>query len=226
MLGEFAVEGFGAGEGVRREGEDEDLVVGEAALGDGLGEGDAVDLLAVDGRVVHRAEGDGLLGGLGAGALAIDARGGGHIEAAAGEEVGIVVDAGEGRALVLGPEGAGGAVGFVANHKVEGEGLAAEKGLGGLQHLDGLVGGEDDGQLAGGGFAVGADAPGNHLWARGGRQGEGVGVLAGGVFRRALAAVGRVIRADADRVQGPRGIIAPRHECLVEQGDGGDQEER
>ena len=223
LVGELFVGGV-LGEFALGEGEDEHLVIGQAAFGDGLPEADAVDFLAVEGRVVHGAELDGAFLCLLLGTLGVEARGGGHVEAAAGEDVGVVVDIGEGGFLLFLGDGAGGAVGLVADGEVESEGVAPQFPLGFFDDGDGLVGGEDDGEGVGELLAEVADALGEKVGAGGGRQGQGVGVFLGGVVAFG-ALVGLGVGADADGVEGIGGVVAPGHEGLVEQGDGGDEEE-
>ena len=224
LVGELFVGGV-LGEFALGEGEDEHLVIGQAAFGDGLPEADAVDFLAVEGRVVHGAELDGAFLCLLLGALGVEARGGGHVETAADEDVGVVVDIGEGGFLLFLGDGAGGAVGLVADGEVEGEGVAPQFPLGFFDDGDGLVGGEDDGEGVGELLAEVADALGEKVGAGGGRQGQGVGVFLGGVLAAFGALVGLGVGADADGVEGIGGVVAPGHEGLVEEGDGGHKEE-
>ena len=140
--------------------------------------------------------------------------------------MGIVVDVGEGGFFLFLGDGAGGAVGLVADGEVEGEVLAAEVGaLGLLDDGDGLVGGEDDGEGVGIFLAEVTDAFGEDVGAGGRGQGQGVGVFLGFVFATLDALVGLGVGADADGVEGFGGVVAPGHEGLVEEGDGGDEEE-
>ena len=62
-------------------GEHEHLVVGEDAFLYGVGEVYAIDFVAVDVRVVHRAEDEVVLAGLDFGAFAVEAGRGGHVHA-------------------------------------------------------------------------------------------------------------------------------------------------
>jgi len=128
-------------------GEDDDLVVGEEVELDGLGEGDDVELLAVDGLVVHGAEGDVVLLGGGLGHICVVARGGGHVEELGGADEGGVVDFHEVAFQLAFEGGSGGAAGFVADDEIE-IGEAVEV-LGVGDDLDGVIAGVDVGLGAG-----------------------------------------------------------------------------
>ena len=82
----------GGGDMTLGDGEDHHLVVGQQALFDGAGEGQAVELWAVGGRVVHGEDFDGVACGFGSCGLGIEAGGGGHVEALGGADSGCVVD--------------------------------------------------------------------------------------------------------------------------------------
>ena len=75
------------------DGEDDDFVVGEELELDGLGEGDEVELFAVDGLVIHVIEDGVVLCSGGLGNVSVDSWGGGHVEALGAANEGLIVDA-------------------------------------------------------------------------------------------------------------------------------------
>ena len=116
------------------------LVVGQKPLLHGAGEGQAVELRAVDGRVVHGEHLHRMAGGLGLGALRVEARRGGHVEALGGADAPAVMDQAKGGGVVAGALNASGAVRLVAEDQVEGRGAVA---LRPLQDGERLVGAEN-----------------------------------------------------------------------------------
>ena len=100
-------------------GEDEDFVIGEEFQFDRFGKGEDVELPTIHGLVIHGADGDIIPFRRGLGHFPIDARGGGHVEAFGGADVGVVVDFDKGAFVLALERGAGGAVGFVADDKVD-----------------------------------------------------------------------------------------------------------
>lgn len=134
-------------------GEDEDLVVGEQLVLDGLAEADAVDLVAVHRAVVHRAEDGGVLLGAFLRLVGIEARRGGHVDTAHGAQEVVVVDPDKSALGLVLERNARGAVRLVADDHIErAEGVAGlleQLLLGPRNDFDGLVGREDDGQPLG-----------------------------------------------------------------------------
>ncbi|WP_439947374.1 hypothetical protein [Streptomyces sp. BBFR109] len=127
----------------------DELVVGEDAASDRLGQVQAVDDGAVDGGVVHRGESFDPGARLRVGCGAPVAGRGGHVEAVRGRDGAVVVD--ERPALV--PVAAG-AVGFVGQGEGPGQQPFAAVGLG--DGGQGGVGGED-GDASSLGDAAGQD---------------------------------------------------------------------
>jgi len=223
LVGDHVLDG--GGNVAVAQGEDHDFVVGEQVALDCFPEADAVDFCAVELLVIHGAE-DGF--GFGGFALAVVA-----VEAFGCLDVGVVVDFGEGGFVFVfggGEFDAGGAMGFVADDKVEGAESAAtgeEPFLGLGDDINGLVGGEDDGQPCGG---VGAAFQFQELVVDGGDVGwggQGQVYDAGeiGVFVSGLTLGDFGIGADADGVDGVGGVGAPFPQGLAQKGDGRDKKE-
>lgn len=206
----------------RVHGEDEDLVIAEEAEGDGFGEGDDMELFAVERRVVHGAEGGVFLLGDGLGGVRVDARGGRHVEAFGGANEGGVVDFDEGGFVLVVEGGAGGAVGFVADDEVEvGQAVLF---LRGADDLDGVVGGEDDGEV--GGVVAFAHLVREVAGVGGGRVaqlvGEGLDGVVVGLFAL-FADLG--VGADGEAVERDGGFLRPLGQRLGKEGEAGDEEE-
>ena len=138
------------GDHVFRHGEHQHFVVGEDAILHRIGEVDAIEFLAIERLVVHGTKHTIVFAGFDSGILAIKPRGGGHVEALLAANEVVVVDLDE-VAFVFGRQfDARGAVGFVADHKIEDAELAAgfrqKLGLRLCHNVDALIGGEDHGE--------------------------------------------------------------------------------
>ena len=105
------------------------LVVRQQPLLDGAGEGQAVELPAVGGRIVHGEHLNVVAGRLGLGAFRVQARRGRHVEALGGANALAIVNQAKGRGVVAGALNARGAVGFVAEDQVEGRCAASLRPL-------------------------------------------------------------------------------------------------
>ena len=209
-------------------GEDEDLVVGEQFLLDGLAEADAVDLVAVHRAVVHRAEDGGVLFGAFLRLVGIEARRGGHVDTAHGPQEVVVVNPDKGTLGLVLERNARGAVRLVADDEIERAegvvGLCEQLLLGPRNDVDGLVGREDDGQTLG---IVPTGVL--QLLDDGGDVGRGrkcqvddtrrVVVLLFGLFRDLR------VRADADSRHRLLGLLQPRPQGLSQKRNRGHEEQ-
>ena len=203
------------------DGEDDDLVVGQEVTLDRFGEGDDVKLLAVERFIVHRTQGHVLLNGRGFGEVGINARRRGHVEPLlTANEVGLV-NAHERRFLFVVEGGSGGAMGFVADDKIEFR--EAEFLLSFMDDFNGVIGGKDDAHVPG-------VVPLGHLFCqplrvRGRRitkfVDEGLDHI---VVRLALLADFGV-RADRETVQRRFALLSPFGQRLGQQREAGDQEQ-
>lgn len=122
-----------------------------------------------------------------------------------------------------------GAVGFVADHKVESAkravGLLQEEGLRGGDDLDALIGGKDHGEPLVG--ATGVELSGNGIGVGGSRQREVHSGVVEFIARIATSDFARssAVRTDADGFDGRFGISHPVVERLSQKGDAGHEEE-
>ena len=229
---DFAVRGGDGGAQLLRDVghcEDEDLVVREQALLDGLAEADAVELASVDRLVVHRTE-DHILGfGVILDLVVVDARRRRHVEAFRRDELRVVVHEDEGGLLGIPGRRARGAVGLVADHEIEVRlmGLFVVERLLGLDDLgEGLVGGEDHAealvrlreqvQLM--------ELADDLVRVRDGGEGQVFDGVAAVVRRPLLLRDGRV-RADAHRADRLGGMGRPLVERLAEERERRDEKE-
>lgn len=199
--------------------EDQDLVVGEQALLDGLAEPEAVELRPVQLLVVHRGDGRVLVLRLLLGLIAVDARRRGHVQPAVPAEVAVVVHADERRLIRPGQDDAGRPMRLVADNQVEPpEALL----LGRRDGVNRLVRGQHDRHAR-------ADIDAAHLgdeprWARRGGQRE---VVRGQIPVVALGPLLADLRVGADR-EGPHRdgrLMGPFPQRLRQQRDRRDQEQ-
>ena len=133
---------------VLADGQHKHLVIGQQPVLHGIGEVHAVELLPVEGFVVHRAEDAVLFRCLDFGRFTVQARRGGHIQPLAPLHVVIGVYFGEVALVLVRQLHTRGAVGFVTDDEVENAILAASFGqyllLRRRNGVNGLVGGEHD----------------------------------------------------------------------------------
>nr|VFK13229.1 MAG: hypothetical protein BECKLPF1236A_GA0070988_100844 [Candidatus Kentron sp. LPFa]VFK24465.1 MAG: hypothetical protein BECKLPF1236C_GA0070990_1001316 [Candidatus Kentron sp. LPFa] len=184
-----------------------------------------MEILAIEGGVIHGGEGDFAPRFADLGGIAVDARSGGHVEALVPlDEIG-VVDLDEAAFVFTFEGGAGGAVGLVADDEVEGWEVVL--GLGAVDYADGVIGGEHHGDVA-------CVVPLGHGLGQtggvgGGRVAEFMGeglypvVVFVGVSRALLADF--AIGADREAVERGLALLGPFGEGLGEEGEAQHQEE-
>ena len=219
----------GVGNHIFRHGEHQDFVVGEDAVSHGIGEIDAEKFLSIGFLIVHRTEHTIVFAGSDSGIFSIKARSGRHIESLSATDEVIIVNLDEVALVLLSYFDSRGAVGFVADHKVESAklavGLLQKEGLRGGDDLDALIGGKDHGEPLVG--ATGVKLSDNGIDVGGSRQREVHGGVVEFVARIATFDFARssAVRTDADGFDGRFGISHPVVERLSQEGDAGHEEE-
>ena len=195
-----------------RHGQNDDAVIGEQALLDGIAKPGLVEDGAVSVFVVHGAERGGELAGAGAGALSVDLRRRCHVETPASTDRLVVVDADERRRVLARDQSACGSVSLVGDREVEGRQPVPLLRL--FENARRLVGREHHrhaiGRVGFGGFRQAH---------RVGRRGIGEieDIHVRGVIGAPARTSGLVVRANSEGADGEFRVVHPGAERLREQ---------